>query len=513
LDVNVKEHSPDILDCLANLSSDEVFTPLRLANSMLDHLPDWVWKNPKFKWLDPCTKSGIFLREVARRLMIGLESEIPGFTERRDHIYRNMLYGVAITELTSLISRRTLYECKDASLAAHSIVTFENHEGNIRFPEVHLDTGSKKSNSPADLKAEVRIAEGRESHMYPFLNMDLAEIFGEENMHFNVIMGNPPYQIQDGGGAGKSAVPIYNLFVEKAKEYDPDFLTFVIPARWYSGGRGLDDFRQRMLSDENISILVDYPRAKDIFSGVDIAGGICCFLREKFREDGECLLIPNGDLDQANLRLLDDYDVFIRNSQDLDILDKVEAEAYDLGLMSMRSVVRPSNFFGIRPHQLPSSVTDTSPSSDWVSLVTKDGDQFIPRNDIQKNSESVDLWKVIISKTSADHAGDSDKHGLRAMISKPRVIPPNSACTETYLVIDCFSTHSPAGRLLDYVKSKFFRFLLSLRTPTHNISQNCFKFIPCLPLDRNWNDEILYDLFELTEKEIAHIESKIKPIH
>jgi len=444
--------------------------------------------------------------------MIGLESEIPGFTERRDHIYRNMLYGVAITELTSLISHRTLYECKDASLAAHSIVMFENHEGNIRFPEVHLDIGIEESDSPAHRKVRARIAEGRESHMYPFLTMNLAEIFGEENMHFNVIMGNPPYQIQDGGGAGKSAVPIYNRFVEKAKECDPDFLTFVIPARWYSGGKGLDDFRQRMLSDEKISILVDYPLSEDVFPNVDIAGGICSFLREKFREDGECLLVPNGDLDQANLRLLDEYDVFIRNSQDLDILDKVEAEAYDLGLMSMRSVVRPRNFFGIQAHQLPSSVTDTSPSSDWVTLVTKDGDQFIRRNDIQKNSEIVDLWKVIISKTNP-HGGRADKTGLRAVVSKPRVIPPNSACTETYLVIDCFASQEPAERLLNYVKSKLFRFVLSLRTPTHNLSQNCFKFVPALPLDRNWNDEILYDLFELTEKEIAHIESKMKPIN
>ncbi|MCY4170983.1 MAG: Eco57I restriction-modification methylase domain-containing protein [Bacteroidetes bacterium] len=508
----MKSHQPDILDCLANLSSDEVFTPPWLAQAMLDHLPDQVWKDPSLKWLDPCTKSGIFLREAARRLMIGLESKIPDFSERRDHIYRNMLYGIAITELTSLISRRTVYECKDASLDAHSIVTFDDHEGNIRFPEVDLKVVSGKSFEPIDRRASERVAVGRESHMYPFLYMDLSKIFGEENMHFDVIMGNPPYQMQDGGGSGKSAVPIYNKFVEKAKECEPDFLTFVIPARWYSGGRGLDGFRQRMLSDEKISILVDYPNAEDVFPNVDIAGGICIFLRDKFHHEQVCLIIPNGEMDQAKCRRLNEYDVFVRDSQDIKVINKVETRVQELEWTYMSEIVHGSNFYGIRPHELPSTVSDTSQSDDSVLLVTKDGDKYIPRSDLDKNSETLHLWKVIISKTNP-HGGRADKSGLRPVISKPRVISPNSACTETYLVIDCFSSDAPAGRLLDYVKTKFFRFLLSLRTPTHNISQKCFEFVPALPLDRNWNDEILYEFFDLTDEDIAHIESKIKPIN
>jgi len=443
--------------------------------------------------------------------MIGLASAIPDYHERREHIYRNMLYGIAVTELTSLISRRTLYECKDASLSKYSIVTFDGHEGNIRFPEVNLEGKNMKGSNRRLAEAKAKITEGREAHLHPFLYMDLHEIFGED-MQFNVIMGNPPYQMQDGGGTGKSAVPLYNLFVDQAKEYEPDLLTFVIPARWYAGGRGLDSFRSTMLSDRKISLLVDYPRCGDVFPGVDIAGGVCFFLRDQ-QHKGDCLVIPNGDHSKATLRILNEHDVFIRDDMDVQILEKVQRKENENGWKPMSEVVSTRNFFGIQAHRLPSSIFHNSTSACDTLLVTKDGDKYIPRCEINKNADTIDYWKTIISKTTADHAGETDKKGLRTMISKPRVIGPQSVCTETYLIVDCFSSHEPAGRLLDYVKSRFFRFLLSLKTPTHNLSQKCFEFVPSLPLDRNWNDKILYEFFDLTDQEIAHIESKIKVIN
>jgi len=462
---------------------------------MLDRLPERVWKDPSLKWLDPCTKSGVFLREAAQRLMIGLESEIPDFTERREHIYRNMLYGIAISELTSLISRRTLYHCKDASLAPHSIVKFENPEGNIRFPDVTSEWGNQEDIHRGIKEAKERASEGRETHIYPFLHMDLNEIFGEDNMQIDVIMGNPPYQMQDGGGTGKSARPLYNHFIKQAKEIEPNFLTFVIPARWYAGGKGLDAFRSEMLSDSRISILVDYPLSESVFPGVDIAGGICWFLRDQ-DHSGDCLVVPDGSLNKAVLRRLDTHDVFVRDSREVQILEKVSAVIQKHGYESMSSFVRTSNFYGIRPHKLPQSLMDESSPSADILLVTKDGDKYISRNAVQKNSDTLDHWKMIISKTNPQ-GGRADKQGLRHVISKPRVIPPGSICTETYLIVDLFTKHELARRLLDYAKSKFFRFLLSLRTPTHNLSRICFDFVPALSMDRNWTDEILYDFFGL----------------
>lgn len=502
-------HRPDILECLANLSSDEVFTPPAFARGMLDHLPDRVWRDPSLKWLDPCTKSGIFLYEAAQRLMEGLKSEIPDYRDRREHIYRNMLYGVAISELTGLISRRTLYHCKDASLGAYSIVRFDNPEGNIRFPEVQFEGKGGKRIHFGVSKAKKRIEEGREAHIHPFLHMSLREIFGADDMQFNIIMGNPPYQMQD-GGYGKSSSPLYHRFIEKAKEIGPELLTYVIPARWYAGGKGLDNFRSEMLSDPKISILVDYPRSGDVFPGVDIAGGVCSFVRDEWHK-GNCLVIPNGETKGATLRRLDSYEVFVRDSRDVTILEKVLAKAKTRGWDPMSSVVRPRNFYGLQAHKLPSSVTDGQLSQEHILLVTKEGDKYIPRNAIIKNSSTIDHWKVIISYANPG-GGGADKQGLRRVISKPRVVPPCSACTETYLVVDLFEQHEPAGRLLDYVKSKFCRFLVSLGTPTHHITRKCFLFAPFLPLDRNWTDDILYDLFELDSSDVTHIESKIKSI-
>ncbi len=504
-------YRPDILECLANLSSDEVFTPPSFSKKMLDRLPDWVWRDPSLKWLDPCAKSGVFLYQVAQRLMESLKSEIPDYGDRLEHIYRNMLYGIAISELTGLISRRTLYQCKDASLETHSIIKFDDPEGNIRFPEVKDERKDRKRIHSGISERSTEVAEGREAHISPFLHMDLDEIFGEENMQVNVIMGNPPYQMQDGGGTGKSAIPLYNRFVEKAKAIEPDVLTFVIPARWYAGGKGLDGFRKRMLSDPKISLLADYPQSEDVFPDVDIAGGICSFLWDKSHE-GDCLVMPNGETKGATLRRLDANDVFVRDGKDVAILEKVWKIAHEREWNSMSRVVRSSNFYGIRPHELPSTVTDKPQSQDAILLVTKDGDKYVPRHEVIKNADTIDHWKVIISKTNPQ-GGKANKSGFRQVISKPRVIPPGSVLTETYLVVDIVRHHEPAGRLLDYLKTRFFRFLVSLRTPTQNLSRTCFNYVPLLPMDQNWTDEILYDIFKLDSAQIEHIESKIKLIN
>lgn len=443
--------------------------------------------------------------------MDGLISEIPDYRDRLEHIYRNMLYGIAISELTGLISRRTLYQCKDASLETHSIIKFDNQEGNIRFPEAQCEWKGGRCIHCRAREKNARVAEGREAHIHPFLHMDLSEIFGEDNMQVNAIIGNPPYQMQDGGGTGKSAIPLYNRFVEKAKALEPELLTFVIPARWYAGGKGLDDFRRRMLSDSQIAVLADFPQSRDVFPDVDIAGGVCSFVRDKYHQ-GNCLVMPNGETKGAMRRRLDAHEVFVRDSKDVAILDKVQRISIKHGWKSMSSVVRPRNFYGLQAHKLPSSVTDEPNSMHNILLVTKEGDKYIPRDAITKNAATIDHWKVIVSKTNPQ-GGKADKQGLRHVLSKPRVIPTGSAITETYLVVDLFSQHEPAGRLLDYVKSKFFRFLVSLKTPTHNVSRPCFEFAPLLPMDQNWTDEILYDLFKLESTEIEHIESKIKPIN
>ena len=312
----------DILDCLATLSSDEVFTPPRVANAILDLLPEHVWSDPGLRWLDPGSKSGVFLREAERRLMEGLDAAIPNARERREHILRNLLHGLAITELTGLISRRTLYHCRFAN-TEYSVLRFDDEDGNIRFPESkHEWHGGKCRRCGASQKA-LGAREGREGHAYPFLHLDPADIFEGEDMRFDVIVGNPPYQLDD-GGFGKSSRPLYHRFIQAAKAR---YIAFVVPARWYTGGKGLDGFRREMLADRRLSHLVDYPDMNDLFVGVDIAGG-CCFLWDA-EHDGDCLVVAEGDPTRAVRRRLDALDVFVRDSRAMSVLEKwTDAELY-----------------------------------------------------------------------------------------------------------------------------------------------------------------------------------------
>ena len=280
-------HNPDILSCLANLSSDEIFTPPNVANQILDTLPKDLWSDKTVTFLDPVSKSGVFLREITKRLLKGLESEIPDFEERLEHILRNQIFGIGITKLTSDISRRTLYLSKKAN-GKYSIVNFGDEKGNLRYFESQhsFPNRLKCKYCGADRKLYQR-DKGLESYAYSFIHEDKPEELFK--MKFDVIIGNPPYQLND-GGAGSSAAPIYHKFIETAKKLQPRYLSFIVPARWYNGGKGLDEFRRDMLNDERISVLHDFQDTNDVFPGRNIRGGVCYFLWER-EHSGKCEVI------------------------------------------------------------------------------------------------------------------------------------------------------------------------------------------------------------------------------
>ena len=491
-------YNPDVLSCIANLSSDEVFTPPQLVNQMLDMLPTELWSDKQATFLDPGCKSGVFLREMAKRLDKGLESQIPDRQKRMNHIFKNQLFGLAITELTALLSRRSVY-CSKTANGKYSICdTFDNPDGNIRFGRVEHEwvngrcrfCGANKENYERDGELE--------SHAYEFIHTDEPEeIF---KVKFDVIIGNPPYQLSD-GGFGKSASPIYHKFVQQAKKLNPRFLSMIIPSRWFGGGKGLDEFRAEMLSDRSVRRLVDFEDATEVFPGVDIAGGICYFLWDRDSK-GDCEVVNmHGGTKAIAKRPLNEFRTFIRHSKAVPIIRKVLAK----NEKNMSEQVSASKPFGLRTFVRPQKKGD-------IILRWQKGEGPYQRSEITVGVAMIDKWKVVTSYVGYDHAGNPGKDGRRRVLSKIDILPPHTICTETYLVIGAYDNVAEARNLVAYMKTRLFRFLVSQFMYSHHITKDAYTFVPILDMAKKWTDQKLYKRYGLTEADVAFVEQKIRPM-
>jgi len=504
--------NPDVLTCIANLSNDEVFTPPAFANRMLDTLgAAWaaehgganLWADGTVRFLDPCTKSGVFLREITRRLNEGLEGAIPDRQARVNHILTRQVFGIGTTYLTSLLARRSVYCSKHAD-GEHSIVRgFTGDGGNIWFERTeHTWVRGACQYCGASQKTLDR-GEGLETHAYAFIHTDdiqarVAELFGG-NMQFDVIIGNPPYQLDD-GGYGTSAAPIYQLFVEKALDLAPRFAVFVTPSRWMAGGKGLDKYRARMLSDKHLRNLVDYPKLYEGFPGVKIRGGISYFLWDRdYKGPCEVQTIWDGQpTGPAVARDLDAYDILVRRNEAVSTLEKVRAKGeptLDLRVSSRKPFGFPTNFHG-RP--------DSKRLKNPVKLFGSQRISYVERTEIPANAAWIDKWKVLMTRVQGTSAAIETK-----FLSKPIIAGPGTACTETYLVAGLFDTEAEAAKYALYLRTRFVRFLVSLRKSTQDAPKHVYAFVPDLPLDQEWTDAKLYKRYGLTEDEIAFIESQV----
>ena len=322
----------------------------------------------------------------------------------------------------------------------------------------------------------------------------------EKEMKFNAIVGNPPYQVMD-GGIGSSAVPVYHHFVNVANRIDPQYVSLIMPAKWYSGGRGLDSFRQSMLSDRSISHLFDFIDSHDCFTKVDIAGGVCYFLRDKFY-NGNCVVSTtrNGKTTVVT-RNLNELDVFVRTKEELDILDKIKSNTESF----MSDVVLAQKPFGLRTYETPLSEGD-------IVLRYNKGKGLYLRKRIETNSNLIDKWKVITSCATNEHAGETDKNGRKRIISTLEVLKPGEICTETYMVISTFESEKEANSCIAYIKTNLVRFMLAMVTTTQHLSKSNFQFVPLQDFSEPWTDEKLYAKYGITPDEQAYIESLIKPM-
>lgn len=506
-------YNPDVLNCIANLSNDEVFTPPSLANQLLDLLPSGLFESPETKFLDPFTKSGVFLREIVKRLDKGLESVIPDRQKRINHIMHNQVYGIACTELTSLLARRSVYCSKTAS-GKHSVTKFETPEGNILFkPLSHTWEGGKCIYCGASQAVYDRGSQA-EQYAYQFIHTDKpAKIFG--NMKFDVIIGNPPYQLADGSGASSdAAMPIYNRFVEKALSLGPRYLTMIIPSKWMVGGRGLQKFRERMTRDNRMRYLYDYENASDCFPGVHIDGGVCYFLWDS-TYDGQTTHVyasARGEKCEFSHNLINPYfDYVIRDPRIISILEKSG------GGDTFSRIVSTTKPYGIRkylfnePHRYPSANLKDREYKGSVKIYGVKGIKggarriagYIKKEVVVSSRHSIDMYKIFFTTSYSTNA---------VVPPEPICAGPGEVCTETFLMVGPFATKKIQQNCLSYISTNFFRFLLYYGKGTMQVTRAVFNLIPLQDFSHPWTDEMLYEKYKLTQEEIEFIESMIRPM-
>ena len=494
-------YNPDVLSCLANLSNDEVFTSPAVVNRMLDLLPPALWSNPQATFLDPVCKTGVFLREIAKRLLEGLAMQIPDVQERVNHIMTRQLFGLAITELTALLSRRSLYCSKRADGHYSVCNAFADAQGNIRYtPLTHTWERGRCRFCGASQEVYER-GEGRETYAYQFIHsLEPEKLF---DMKFDVIIGNPPYQLED-GGAQASAKPIYHLFVEQAKKLNPRYLVMIIPARWYSGGKGLDEFRDEMLNDQRLSVLYDFPETDECFPGVNIRGGVCYFLWDS-KHQGNCIIINHkkGIDDNKLERPLreESCNIFIRYNSAINILHKVRKlheESFSKVVSSRKPFGLATNFKGF---------STEAKSKDDIYLYRFGTNGYIKKEHVEKNQKWINEYKVFVP-----YASPGDDSYPHLILSKPIVAGKGTCCTETYLVVGPFADEQRCKNVAQYMTTRFFRFMILLAKSTQHITSKVYAFVPLQDFSHPWTDEMLYKKYALTDEEIAFIESMIRPM-
>lgn len=497
--LNNSGYNPDVLSCIANLSSDEVFSPPALVNQMIDLLPDSLWSDPNTRVLDPGCKSGVFLREIAKRLDKGLEEQIPDRQTRINHIFSSQLFGLAITELTALLARRSLYCSKWANGKYSVCDDFDDDAGNISFSRIEHTWADGRCIHCGANQLNYDAGDDLESHAYNFIHTDKPEdIF---NMKFDVIIGNPPYQLNDGGGTGSSAKPIYHLFVEQAIKLNPQFLVMIIPSRWFTGGKGLDEFRNKILRDNRIHTIVDYFDSTQCFPGVDISGGVCYFMWKK-DHSGDCdvISIRGESLSTMHRPLLEEgSDTFIRFNEAVSIIRKIKSK----NQRSFEKLVSARKPFGI------SSIVSINEKqlSDLVFIHAYPKNGYIKNREISHNIEWVDKFKVYIAKAYGERGAFP-----YLVLGKPFIGLPGTCCSETYLVLGPFKSHKESKNVISYVKTKFFRFLVLMKKNTQNAPKGVYTFVPAQEFEHRWTDNELYRMYGLTPDETSFIESMIRPM-
>lgn len=510
----------DILETITNVGNDEVFTPRKTCNMILNSLPEEVWHNPNYKWLNPATKNGIFEREIALRLDKGLKDIIPDEETRRKHILQNMIYAIGQTKFTSNVARRTLYYCSQANRKCDGIraedghfvngfaigngTWFDDEEGNIKTPrtEHSFDMKGKCKFCGISSNSKYNSADQREHYAYEFIHYDkedllrhLQDLFfkGDRNMKFDVIIGNPPYQLND-GGAQASARPIYQLFIQNAIALNPRYLSMIIPSRWMTGGKGLDEFREFFIHCKNLKELHDNANSKICFPNNDIKGGVCYFLYDSKYEGKTNIFFhaTNGQTYTSFRYLKDgDDDIYIRDERLVKLKNDVWSNLKERSIEDISSSRKPYGLCGdvmteYSKYNLPKlSEKKIENGYEVLGLVKlKRTWMYIPNDYPLPKKDGLSSYKVFITRNyGSGEIGECP--------ANPIIAEPNQICTETFIQIGDFKTKTEAENLLKYIKTKFFRALVSIVKQDQGASKSIYRYVPLQ--DFTSNSDIHWD--------------------
>ena len=506
------ERITDIFSTFRNPDKETVLTPWRVVNmhlgdclggySFLAEDNEAILAEPRF--IDHGKVTAEVFAEDARILEINSKSGLYPLYMAYS-IYRTRvaasLFSVSSIEDEQRIWDKVVAEnifviCKTPmakSITKRTLIGFRKAKVNTRYFE---DLINQIKNKPENFVAKV--AKG--SSYWKAIDND--------NMKFNAIVGNPPYQVMD-GGAGVSAKPVYNLFVEIAKLIKPDYISMIMPSRWFAGGKGLDSFREEMLSDKRLSHIFDFINAKDCFPTASIGGGVNYILWNA-KHCSDCSITTiQGDMRDTETRPLNQFSVFIRYNAAIHIVNKCKSEK------NFDSIVNTRNPFGL-------SSNVRGEKSGELRLISSAGISWLPKSAVPSSNTLLSKYKILMSKVTAEHAGEPDRNGQFKIVSRTEVVGPNDVCTDSYLIIGESEHKSVVENEYKYIQTRFARFLLMLAVSSINLSPDKFQFVPLQDFtedsDIDWNkpipdiDKQLYKKYNLTKEEIEFIEKMIKPM-
>ena len=428
--------------------------------------------NSEAKILEINSKTGLYPLYCAYSIFMAKQSFHPQMAENAlwEETIRENIFVICKTPMAKAITQRTLCGFTNTKINAHA------------FDHLVNDLKNKSDSFIKDVTSENFWKKGN------------------GKMEFDAIVGNPPYQEMD-GGYGVSALPTYNLFVENSKKIKPNYISMIMPARWYVGGRGLDSFREKMLSDNSLSELFDYPKATDLFPTVDIAGGLCYFLWDKNKITDKCYItnIVNNKRFFAD-RKLNEYNIFVRFNQAIPIIEKV----LKTSSKTLESVVSSQKPFGLRTNYEPKE----SGIPCW--FIQKIGRKYAAKKDVEDTNNILNKWKFIVPRSPIAGQTDFTKPVGFYYDGNTRIAAPGECCTESFIVLGAFDSEDEVLNYKSYILTKTVRFLLLQAVVSQDVSKKCFCFVPDLEkYDKCYNDEMLCKMWNITDEEWNYIDSRI----